>query len=260
MLMISFVASAPPITSVISDTGLIIEPTIKDYLRTGEDHEFEVHVFNQTNGMPITSGLTCYMHMYNDDGDHEFEGIDDTVNHHFDYAFDLTGGNFSRGSYQAKFQCNNSGASLGGGTEIEFKVNDYGEELTEANASSFNFSMIFLMILFLLAVIGMIIAENYIAKFTLYWIAHLFFIIGTFSVWQFTQGYAIAYVGLAGVWKIMFYFSTIAVVPMVFLSIAWVVYIHTFNEHFEKLIDGGASPEEALRIANKKAGGWFSGR
>lgn len=120
--------------------------------------------------------------------------------------------------------------------------------------------MMFLMILFLLAIVGMVLTENYIGKFTLYWVAHLFFIVGTFSIWQFTQGYAIAYVGLAGIWKVLFYFSIGAVVPMVFLSMAWVFYIHTFNEHFEKLVDKGVDPEEAFKIAKKKSGGWFSGR
>lgn len=258
LMGVSVVSSAPPITKINSDTGLIIEPTIKDYLRTGEDHEFEIHVFNVTDGMPMISGLTCYMHMYNDDGDHEFEGVDQDVSHIFDYSFDLTGGNFTRGAYQVKFQCNSS--VVGGGTEIEFKVNDYGEELTEAVSTTFNFSMMFMMILFLLTIVGMFLTENYITKFILYWISHLLFVIGSFSIWQFNIGYAIAYIGLAGVWKILFYVSIIAVVPMSILSMAWIFYIHTFNEHFQKLVDKGVDTEEAFAIAKRKSGGWFDGR
>ena len=45
------VSSAPPITEITSDIGYTIEPTIKDYIRTGEDHEFEIHVFNKTDGV-----------------------------------------------------------------------------------------------------------------------------------------------------------------------------------------------------------------
>jgi len=49
--------------------------------------------------------------------------------------------------------------------------------------------------------------------------------------------------------------------PMIFLSLAWIVYIHTFNEHFEKLIDKGHDTESAFRMAKKKSrGGWFNGK
>ncbi len=258
---ISLVSAVKPSTTVVtSDTGLIIEPTLKDYIRTGEDHEFEIHVFNKSDGSYIVSDTSCYMHLYHKDGNHVFEGVDNSVSHDFDYAFDLIGGNFtSRGEYQVKFQCNHT-SGIAGGIEIFFFVNDYGEELSQAESHTFNMSMIFLMVLFAMAIIGLFIIENYIGKFALYWVAHLFFIVGTFSIWQFNMGYAIGFVGLAGIWKILFYVSTIAVVPMVFLSIAWIFYIHTFNEHFQKLVDKGMDTETAFAIANKKRGGWFNGQ
>jgi len=172
----------------------------------------------------------------------------------------LTGANFtSRGEYQAKFQCNHT-SGIAGGSEIFFFVNDYGEELTQANASMFNYSMLLLMIMFILALVGLFIIENYIGKFALYWVCHLIFIIGTFSIWQFNMGYAIGFVGLAGIWKIFFYVSTFAVVPMMLLSVAWIIHIHLFNEHFQKLIDKGMDTEEAFKITNKKRGGWFNGQ
>lgn len=255
------VSAVKPLSSAPINTGFYIEPTTKDYLKTGQNHEFDVHVFNISNGHPITSGITCYMHLYNEDGSHKYEGIDSTASHIFDYSFNLSGSNFTnRGSYQAKFQCNNTASSLGGSGQLSFVVNDYGEELTPARASSFNYSIMFLMALFILAIVGLFIVDNYIGKFALYWVCHLLFMIGTFSVWQFNQGYAVAYVGLAGIWKILFYVSTITVFPMIILSIAWIVYIHTFNEHFQKLIDNGGNSEDAFRMAKRKSGGWFNGK
>jgi hypothetical protein len=47
---------------------------------------------------------------------------------------------------------------------------------------------------------------------------------------------------------------------MFFLSIAWIFYIHTFNEHFEKLISKGEHPETAFRMAKRKSGGWLHGK
>jgi len=260
-VMMSMVSAVKPITSVQTTEGYVLDPTQKDYIMTGADHEFELHVYNESNGYPITSGVTCTIHIYNKNGKYLWEASDNTVSHNFDYSFNVNGTNFTqRGEYEAKFTCNNSVAGLGGGSQLTFLVNDYGEELTDANASMFNHSMIFLMILFILALVGLFMVENYIGKFALYWVCHLLFIVGTFSMWQFNWGYTISYLGMAGFWKILFYVSTIAVVPMIFLSMAWIFYIHAFNEHFQKLVDKGNDTETAFKMANKKSGGWFNGR
>jgi len=117
--------SAKQIGSVDSLNGFIIEPVFKDVIRQNQPHEFEVHVFNVSNGVPITSGITCYMHLYGERGNHLYIGEDATVAHLFDYAFDLSAGNFTElGIYQAKFQCNDS--SLGGAVEMDFHVTETG--------------------------------------------------------------------------------------------------------------------------------------
>ena len=119
--------SAKQIGSVDSLNGFIIEPVFKDVIRQNQPHEFEVHVFNVSNGVPITSGITCYMHLYGERGNHLYIGEDATVAHLFDYAFDLSAGNFTElGIYQAKFQCNDS--SLGGAVEMDFHVTETGFE------------------------------------------------------------------------------------------------------------------------------------
>jgi len=71
MAMIVFVSAVKPTVTV--DGGLHIETTAPSYIRTGFDHEFETHVFNETTGYPITSGIDCYYHLYHKDGDHEAE-------------------------------------------------------------------------------------------------------------------------------------------------------------------------------------------
>lgn len=256
----TIVSAKPPFEITATDNGLRLEPVYQSYLRTGQDFEFEVHVFNSTDGGYIVSDTSCYIHIYGKGGTHLFEGYQDVVAHDFDYSFDVAGGNFSdRGEYQAKLQCNHT-SGVSGAQQIIFMVNDYGEELSEAESHTFNMSMIFLMVLFVLAMIGIFSIDNYIGKFSLYWVAHLLFIVGTFSVWQFNQGYAISFFGLAGIWKILFYVATISAFPMIILSLAWIFYIHTFNEHFQKVIDNGGNSEDAFRLAKRKSGGWFNGK
>ena len=251
IFMISLIGAVKPTISFTLDEGYEIQPTIKDYIRTGEDHDFEIHVFNISNGMPITEGISCYMHLYHVDGDHIYEGEDTTVEHNFDYGFDVDGGNFtSKGVYQAKFQCNDS--ILGGGIEIEFFVNNYGEKLTDANVLSHNNSMWFLMILFLLSLFGLFKIENPTGKLACYWISHLFFIAGTFSVWQFNSNFALSYIATAGVFKVLFYVSTIAVLPMIILTMVWIFYIHTMNDDIKKMMDRGMDEDEAYSRARSK--------
>jgi len=259
ILLINSVSSAPPVTEVNSDTGYSIWATMHDALQTGEDYEWEVHVSNFTDGMPIVSGITCYAHLYNESGFHLEELEDATASHMFDYTFFFTGGNFTeRGQYIIKFNCNNS--LLGGGTELNFWVNNYGELLTEAEQGMFNQGMMILFVFLIATIIGCFKVEHYIGKFVLYWASHVLVIMITFSAWQFADGYAMGYLGIAGLYKVLFYFSIIAVIPMIILSLAWIFYIHLFNEHFQKLVDKGETPENAFNIANKKRGGWFYGK
>jgi len=65
---------------------------------------------------------------------------------------------------------------------------------------------------------------------------------------------------LTGIFRVMFWIFTVAVLPMIILSISWIVYIHTFNEHFQKLVDKGEDTETAFKMASKKRGGWFGGQ
>jgi len=191
------------------------------------------------------------MHLYHEDGNHVYEGIDTTANHVFDYAFDVAGGNFiKRGEYSAKFQCNSS--TLGGSSQLFFMVNDIGEELSTAHSFKFNSAMFFLMILFLMSVVGIVAIENPIGKFACYWIAHVFFIVGTFSMWQFNMGYTTHFIGLAGVWKWLFYVSTIAMLPLMILSIAGTIIYYATDKKIQRLMDHGMSEAEAYKRQGKK--------
>lgn len=246
----NFVSAVKPISSITITEGYNIEPTEKSAIMLNQPHAFEVHVFNVSNGLPIISGITCYLHLYHEDGEHIYEGVQSTPNHIFDYGFDLSAGNFSkRGEYEAKFQCNSS--TLGGSSQLFFIVNNLGEELNTAHSIKFNSAMFFMMILFLCSLFGIFYIESYIGKFALYWVCHVLFVVGTFSVWKFNMGYTTSFTGLAGIWKVLFYVSTIAVFPMIILSLAWIFYIHTVNEDMKKYMDRGMDENEAYDRSKK---------
>jgi len=142
-----------------------------------------------------------------------------------------------------------------------YVVTESGVEITQQRSSSSIALLGILFLLLLVSLYALFTVENYIGKFALYWASHLLFILIAFIGWQIGVEGILGGVALTGVFRIIFWVLTVSVLPMIFLSIAWIVYIHTFNEHFEKLIDKGHDTESAFRMAKKKSrGGWFNGK
>ena len=132
LLSIGLVKAAPPFEPILSDDELEIKYPEFSTLSVGQDFEFEIHVFNATTGVPITSGIICYFHLYNDTGKHQLELQDSTVSHMFDYSFDVDGGNFSQvGDYAYIVQCNNTAS--GGFASVPLQVSQIGGGLVNSD-------------------------------------------------------------------------------------------------------------------------------
>mgnify|MGYP006285636707 CR=1 FL=1 len=244
-------SAQPTFTDIQTTNGYQIEPTAHAYIKTGDDYTFSVGVFNKTNGVPITSGISCHSNLYDQDGSHKSLVSSSTVVRIFDYEMAFDGGNFTnRGEYTIKIGCNST--DYGGGTEFSFYVNDYGQGLKEGEGWMFYGGSLLLFLLFLMSLVGIFKVDDYKGKFALYWVTHVLFIALTFSIWQFNEGYTLAFTGLSGVFKIMFYVSTIAVFPMVLLSLAWIFYIHTMNDDIKKMMNRGMDEGEAYDRAKRR--------
>ena len=128
VLLIGLVSAAPPLSVVhTGEVGLELKIPSGTTIKKDSGFEFEVHVFNKTNGVPMIDGISCYLHLYNFSGKHQFEGVDVVPSHTFDYSFDLNGGNFSeQGFYTYVAQCNTS--TLGGFHEGYVEVTNDGKE------------------------------------------------------------------------------------------------------------------------------------
>lgn len=255
---ISFASAVKP-TQVINSGCEIRTPTVS-YLQIGKDVTSHVHVLNISTGShnSLTNATTdCYLHLYNKTGDHLMKqdyGWDG-----FEWEIKIDGNNFSNaGDYAFYIQCNSTDLICGVSGGIV--ATESGIEITEGR-SILSLGLLGLLIFFLFfSLYSMFSIENYIGKFALYWISHILLILICFAGWQMGVEGLLSGMALTGILRIMFWIFLIAVVPMVFLSIAWVVYIHLFNEHFQKLVDKGVDTEEAFRMANKKRSGWFNGQ
>jgi len=171
------------------------------------------------------------------------------------FSTTIDAGNFSSlGVYCINLDCED------GYGDICREVTTNGEIAQTSKMGLSIFLIGILLIFFVVDLICLIKAEGYKTKFILYWVDHLLIIAITFITWQTANNYLTMDGGIAGIFKIMFYFFMISAFPMVLLSIVWMFYIHTFNEHFEKLLNKGEDVETAFRLTQKKRGGWFYGK
>lgn len=252
IFVIPLLSAVPPQES---STGFNIRAGIESYVQKDTFFDTHLHVFDVDTGLPVTDGIGCYVHLYSPNGTHLFEGYDETVGHNFDYAFEIEGGNFSEiGTRLFIAQCNGTfnAEQKGGFYSQELEVNGYGEELITSLAINFNFAMVFLIILFVLGIIGIFVFENPAGKLACFWFSYVLFVVGNFSVWQFNEGYTLAYMGMASTFKVLFYVSIIGMFPLVLLSLAWIFYIHVMNDDMKKMMDRGMDEDEAYSRARRK--------
>jgi len=145
LFLITLVSAVKPITEITFTEGYNLKIPIDNILKIGQDFEFEVHVYNISNGMPITSGIGCYGHLYDYTGHHIYEGYDETVSHNFDYSFQIAGANFSKSDvYSFIAQCNSS--TLGGYNGEEVIVTPTGREIKDNPLIFFMFISVFIFL------------------------------------------------------------------------------------------------------------------
>lgn len=251
IFFLNIISAVPPVTQVQQFTqGYIIEIPQDNVLKVNENYQFEFHVFNISDGVPRISDIVCNFYIYDPLGNHLYGGSDSSADSDFAYAFNVSGGNFTKADiYYYHVHCNDS--YLGGYTSSSLQITNNGEEVTTAKGI-FQLGLIFILTLFfILSVFGIFHFENYISKFTMYWVTHLFGIALTFVLWTTANSFLTDAPFLISFFHTLFWILLIAVFPMMILSMVYVLYIHTMNDHIKKLIEGGVEPEEAFKIAKE---------
>lgn len=253
--IISFVSAIPPQTIVnTGDVGLNIFYPQLDYIKQNEDFTFHIHVSNISNGLSLpNTNISCSMHLYNTVGLHTYEDGLNKDGNLWDHEITIMGGNFSDvGLHSFYIWCNNS--QIGGEAKASFSVTESGVEITEGRSILIIGLMGILFLFVFASLFALFSIENYMVKFISYWISHVLMILISFVGWQIGVEGLLVGTALTGIFRIMFWIFLVGMFPMILLSIVWIFYIHAFNEHFQKLIDKGETPETAFAITNKKRG------
>jgi len=259
ILSLTLVSTAPPVTEVQQfQEGYTIVESKHEYLKLNTDYVYNFFVYNASNGVLIdNSTVVCTFSLANDSGNILFSSNATYFSGGY-WQMNILGSNFTNtGSYPYGVSCQND---FGGSLSGIFVLNEAGVEMTQARSILVMGLMMLLLLLLLSGLFSLYYVENYIGKFALYWVCHVLLIVITFIGWQVSVEGLLDGMGFTGIFRIMFWVLTLAVLPMIILSGTWIFYIHTFNEHFQKLIDKGEDAETAFKIANRKGGGWFNGQ
>ena len=255
LLLFSFVRADKIIETKTNVNGLqLFFPDCYTYLPQNTDYEINIHVSNISNGYPLTNIETdCYLHLYNSTGQHTIESnlLTKDVNG-WDHQLIIKGDNLSDvGTHSIYIWCNYT-SSLGGEVRSSFIITESGFEITEGR-SIFAIGLLFILIcLMFISLYGTFKIENPSGKFALYWITHLFAILICFVGWQFGVEGLLDGTGIVAIFRILFYVLTVAVFPMIILSIAWIFYIHTVNDDIRNMMDKGMPPEEAFKRSTSR--------
>ena len=133
-----------------------------------------------------------------------------------------------------------------------FDITPTGEELTDAKSFSYIGLIFFLFCISLISLISIFRLQNFMGKFIMFWVTYLLFFALTFISYQVTDSYFVNVEFLGNFLWILFWIMLIAIVPLVFGSMAFVFYTITYNDHFKKLVEKGMTPEEAFKSTDKK--------
>jgi len=136
-----------------------------------------------------------------------------------------------------------------------FFVTPNGEASSTATTTAYVGSAFLLLIFLIFSIIGIFKVKHYAGSFALYWVAHLLFIALSFVLWNGSEFLLVGHPFFAGFFRIVWWFAIGSMVPMFFLSLAWIFYTHLATREMEKLIDGGMSPEEAFTRTKRRKGG-----
>lgn len=151
LLLIPLAVAQPPFQQVSgSERGLDLRFPPVDVIKANTTVTSHMHVHNSTDGLLLTnSSVTCFLHLYNNVGDHIVEkemGFDDN---NVDFEQVILGGNFSKlGFYSFIVWCNStlSGGFVSGG----FEVTPNGIGLDQEESILYTVTFLGVLLLFLL--------------------------------------------------------------------------------------------------------------
>lgn len=251
LTIMPLVSSAPPVTTVQQfQEGYVIRPPQDTVLKVGETHDFDLHVFNISNGKAIISGISCYLHLYGTDGDH-LTTLQTSTPVMFDYEFSVMGANFSTaGDYYINYQCNSS--TLGGYESNGLLVTPNGNEITTPKSIFYVGLLSILIFFFAITIFSFTQFNNLLNRVAMIGLGYLLSIAITFIGWNMASDFLISSPFLIDMLRILFLVLVIGFFPLVIGGFAW-YFIQLFQiKEIQDLMNKGMSEDEAYRRVKRR--------
>ena len=150
----------------------------------------------------------------------------------------------------------NGFGDLGGETTVwayTLTLTPNGEEPTTPKLL-FHYGGIFLLFIFLIgSITGIFKVENPLGTFSFYWVSHLLFVAITFMLWNGSLNLLTSAPFVIGFFRILFWISIISILPMIIMSVAWMIHVFATCKDIQGLIDRGSTEQDATeRILGRK--------
>lgn len=264
LMVLPFVVAVPPFQSSTSDKGYEIEVAAFGFLQQNQPHEFHFHVFNVSNGLPVTDaeGVECFFHLYNESGMHilELNATYEPSNVLNEWEVKVAGGNFSKlfmGVYV--IQCNSDG--FGGFAKVGYQVTYSGTEIKTPQSLIYIllFGVMFFIFIMLMWFIeklpssntqdeeGKIMSISYLKYLrATFWFVEWIIFVGIIFL---ASNVAFAYLGEQMFAKILLAFYTICFSLTPLIIAIWVMWMFVKMYHdkqFQKLLNRGFFPQGKL--------------
>lgn len=169
ILILPLVASAPPVKTIVSGqtTGLTISPNLVNYVPQNSIREWEIHALNDSK--LITSGLTCTIHIYEEqkDGGHIYFNSSSTFMDVYDIEI-ISPASITavKGQYSFKAYCNTS--SQAGLYEGTYYVTKSGNPPADDITTTFIWLLFIASVLLLFYTFFLMLAKLVTADVTVY--------------------------------------------------------------------------------------------
>lgn len=254
--IISFVqAPSPFITASVN--GCQITPIIRDTLKAGQSFDFNFHVFNLSDGVPLSNKtISCYFHFYNQSGDHVFSTqlLNDPFSEHSvsnEFVERMAGGNITLiGSYGYIVQCNSS--ILGCADKGLFTVTNSGYEASTGRAI-FDIGLIFILIVFLMGSLMIFMnSDNLLLRVGMLGFGYLLLIAITFIGWQMANDFLLSATFLVKMLRILFIVLIIGFIPLLAGGFIYYVLLLFKIKEIQELMEKGIDIHEARERTGRK--------
>lgn len=162
LFSLTFISAVPPfVQEEVFTEGYEIRYPLDGTLKLNLDHTFYFHVYNISNGMPISNSSTnCVFHLYDSSGEHILEVPAKHYESEIDNEWEVFvgGNNFSKiGDQSYLIQCNSS--SLGGFASVGFGITLSGLILETSEALIYLILAFGVLLLFIISFYFMISIE-----------------------------------------------------------------------------------------------------